>query len=226
MHRDIVSISELEYCQGWPATPKRPLGSPQCQPTTNCPLRHSPADCYIVRMRRFHEPHRRSREGGNLASPGYPCVDVGAVREPPEGHATPNVPPTDDNCPLRHSPADCYIVHIRRLRKDIPSFPRRLRSLLPMGEGEGEGSDDRECNQMQPNATEIKGSPLLATPDEANQSRNQGRLAHRLRVSGGPNEATVASFPASPPGVNRAKQGQMGPGFTPLQVPSPLRGEG
>ena len=111
--------------------------------------------------------------------------------------------PTDDNCPLRHSPAGCYIVCIRRLRKDPPSFPRR-RNPLSLGEGEGEGSDDRECNQMQPNATEIKGSPLLATPDEA----------------------TVASFPASPPGVNGAKQGQMGPGLTPLQVPSPLRGEG
>ena len=64
---------------------------------------------------------------------------------------------------------------------------------------------------MQSNATELKVSPLLATPDVANQGYNQGRLAQRGRVSGGPNEATVASFPASPLGVNGAKQGQMGP---------------
>ena len=70
---------------------------------------------------------------------------------------------------------------------------------------------------MQSNATEIKVSPLLATPDVANQGYNQGRLAQRGRVSGGPNEATVASFPASPVGVNEAKQGQMGPGINLLR---------
>ena len=69
---------------------------------------------------------------------------------------------------------------------------------------------------MQPNATELKVLPLLATPDDANQGHNQGQLAQCLRVSGGPTETTVASFPASPLGVNEAKQGQMGPGFTPL----------
>ena len=36
-----------------------------------------------------------------------------------------------DSSPLRHSPAGCYIVRIRRLRKGVPSFPRRFRSLLP-----------------------------------------------------------------------------------------------
>ena len=72
---------------------------------------------------------------------------------------------------------------------------------------------------MQPNATELKVSPLLATPDEANQGHNQGRLAQRLRVNGVPNEATVASFSASRLGVNRAKQGQMGPVLTPSAVP-------
>ena len=76
--------------------------------------------------------------------------------------------------------------------------------------------DDRECNEMQPNATELKVSPLLATPDETNQGHNQGRLAHRVRVSGGPNEAAVASFPASPLGVNEAKQGKIGPEVDPL----------
>ena len=58
---------------------------------------------------------------------------------------------------------------------------------------------------MQLNATELKVSPLLPTPDVANQGHNKATLAHRLRVNGGPNEATVASFPASPVGVNEAK---------------------
>ena len=69
---------------------------------------------------------------------------------------------------------------------------------------------------MQPNATKcnrIKGLPLLTRPT---QGHNQGQLAQCLRVSGGPTETTVASFPASPLGVNEAKQGQMGPGLTPL----------
>ena len=64
----------------------------------NCPLRHSPADCYIVRT-------RRSREDGNLAS--CPCKGVWAAPHQ-----------TNDNCPLRHSPADCYIVRTRRSRED------------------------------------------------------------------------------------------------------------
>ena len=83
--------------------------------------------------------------------------------------------------------------------------------------------DDRECNEMQPNATDLKVSPRLATPDEANQGRNQSQLAQCLRVSGGPNEATVAPFPASTVGVNEAKQGQMGPGINPPHR-SPARG--
>ena len=49
---------------------------------------------------------------------------------------------------------------------------------------------------MRPNETVLKVSSLLATPDEANQG--QGGL-----------------IPTSTVGVNRAKQGQMGPGFTP-----------
>ena len=66
--------------------------------------------------------------------------------------------------------------------------------------------DDRECNQMQPNATELKVSLRLATPDEANQGHNQGQLAQCVGVSGVPNEATLASFSASPLGVKRANQ--------------------
>ena len=122
------------------------------------------------------------------------------ARTPCHPQHTPN-PQTNDNCPLRHSAADCYIgLRCSCLRGNDASLPR---------------VDDRKSNQMQPNATELKVSSLLGTPDEANQGHNQGQLAHRVRVSAVPNEATVASFPASSLGVNEAKQGQIGPGFTP-----------
>ena len=104
-----------------------------------------------------------------------------------------------------------------------PSFPRRREPRIPgpsdplaLWERVRVRVRGRECNEMQSNATELKVSPLLATPDEANQGHNQGRLAHRIRVSGVPNEATVALFSASPLGVNEAKQGQIGPGVNPL----------
>ena len=82
---------------------------------------------------------------------------------------------------------------------------------------------------MEGNGTEIKGSPLLATRNEAKQGHSEVMLPHRVRVSGGPNEATAVSFPASPLGVNEAKQGQMGPGINPLHTSaliSPGRGCG
>ena len=183
-------------------------------------------------MRRYRESHRRREP----LIP-TPCVDVGAVREPPEGHATPNVTPTNDNCPLRHRPASPYIGCMRHSRAERPSFPRSRepRTLphadpLALWERVRVRVRGRECNEMQSNATELKVSPLLATPDEANQGHNQGRLAHRIRVSGVPNEATVASFSASPLGVNEANQGQMGPKIKPqlhlvasVQAPSSLR---
>ena len=50
-----------------------------------------------------------------------------------------------------------------------------------------------ECNQMQPNATKLRVSPLLATPDEAERG-------HPCLISN------------SPLGVNRAKSGQIEPG--------------
>ena len=71
---------------------------------------------------------------------------------------------------------------------------------------------------MQPNATELKVSPLLPTPTRPTRARP----AHRVRVDGVPNETTVASFPASTVGVNEANQGQMGPGINPPSV-APLR---
>ena len=70
---------------------------------------------------------------------------------------------------------------------------------------------------MEQNGTELKVLPLLATPNEAKRGHSEATLVHRVRVSGVPNEAMVALFSASLPGVNRAKQGQIGPGFTPPQ---------
>ena len=55
---------------------------------------------------------------------------------------------------------------------------------------------------MQPNATELRVSPLLATPNEATVATSRATLAQCVGVSGVPNEATVASFSASPLGVN------------------------
>ena len=80
---------------------------------------------------------------------------------------------------------------------------------------------------MEPNGTELKVLPFLATRNEANQGHNEVTLAHRVRVNGVPNEATAASFSASQLGVNEAKQGQMGPGINPLHTSaliSPGRG--
>ena len=68
---------------------------------------------------------------------------------------------------------------------------------------------------MRLNETELKVSPLLATPDEAKRDQRGLMLAQCVGVSGVPNEARVASFPASTVGVNEANQGQMGPRFRP-----------
>ena len=72
---------------------------------------------------------------------------------------------------------------------------------------------------MRLNETVLKSLPLLVTRNEANQGQRGLMLAQCVGVSGVPNEATVAPFPASPLGVNEAKQGQMGPGFNPPVVP-------
>ena len=73
---------------------------------------------------------------------------------------------------------------------------------------------------MQLNATDLKVSPLLATPDEAKRGQRGLMLAQCVGVSGAPNEARVAPFPASTVGVNEANQGQMGPGINPPPPPS------
>ena len=80
---------------------------------------------------------------------------------------------------------------------------------------------------MQPNATKLRVSPLLATPDETKLGHNEATLVHPVRVSGMPNEARVASFSASTVGVNQAELGQMRPLIKNSHPgPSPrLRGE-
>ena len=57
---------------------------------------------------------------------------------------------------------------------------------------------------MQPNATELKVSPLLATPSpaygsvtKAKRGHSEATLAQRVRVTGKQNETTPASFSAS-----------------------------
>ena len=68
------------------------------------------------------------------------------------------------------------------------------------------------------NGTKRNRIKSFATPAhsyEANQGHHQGRLAHRVRVGGVPNETTPAPFSVSRLGVNRANQGQLGPVLTP-----------
>ena len=79
-------------------------------------------------------------------------------------------------------------------------------------------------NEMEQNGTELKVSPLLGTPDEANQGHSQGQLAHRVRVSGGPKRGHTGLISIARLGVNEAKQGQMGPGFTPPPIAPALAG--
>ena len=66
---------------------------------------------------------------------------------------------------------------------------------------------------MQPNATELKVSPRLATPDEAKRGQRGLMLAQCVGVEGVPSEAAVASFSPSSLGVNETKQSQMSPIF-------------
>ena len=62
---------------------------------------------------------------------------------------------------------------------------------------------------MQLNATVLKVSPLLATPNEAGVASCWHSGTSERCASGVPNEATMASFPASSLGVNEAKWSQM-----------------
>ena len=58
----------------------------------------------------------------------------------------------------------------------------------------GARADGGKWNEMEPNGTELKVSPLLATPDEANQGQNEATAGPARTSEGKPNEATVASF--------------------------------
>ena len=69
---------------------------------------------------------------GVRAASLLPVWDVGAVREPPERHAIPNVPPNpNDNCPLRHRRPSPYIGCMRHSRAEYSSFSRRREPRIP-----------------------------------------------------------------------------------------------
>ena len=131
-------------------------------------------------------------------------------------HPSPHRPaaaiPTNDNCPLRHSLADCYIVHTRHSSEGwnpacataertrgggdtvVPaqagtSHPGPPAPVIPAKAGiqarvRVRGGNATKCNQMQPNATEIKVSPLLATPEPPSfQRRLESSVRrHTLRI--------------------------------------------
>ena len=273
----------------------------------NCPLPHGCPNPYIGHIRRSHESRRHSSEGWNPAcataertrgggaeglcprflspqkpripgfcrpnqrqlhitpsprqplhwSPSFPCRREPRIPCPclvyrrfanrPKVTPPQTYRPTNDNCPLRRRRPNPYIGSIRRSREPRRHSSEGWNPACATAERTRGGGEEGLCprflsSQKPPrmrvrrkgNATELKVSPLLATSNEATRGHNQGRLAHSLRVSRGPNEATVAPFPASQLGVNRAKQGQMGPGFTPSpivpcrrEIPSPSgRGSG
>ena len=107
-----------------------------------------------------------------------------------------------------------------------PSFPRRREPRIPVpclchsSEGWNPGKDEGGAPRVSTvgNATKCNRIKSFATPAhsyEANQGHHQGRLAHRVRVGGVPNETTPAPFSVSRLGVNRAKQGQLGPVLPP-----------
>ena len=79
------------------------------------------------------------------------------------------------------------------------SHPCPCRSLRPLGEGEDEGSGDRKCNEMQPNATEIKVLPLLPTPDELhNEDASPAPSPVPAITATRPDEATMDPNEATP----------------------------
>ena len=128
-----------------------------------------------------------------------------------------------------------------------PSPPRRRSD--PLALWERVRVRVREWNEMEQNGTELKvrhSWSLLTRPNEASVASCWHSGTSERCASGVPNEARVASFPASPLGVNEAKQGQIGPEVDPphswigqgvthsmdspnrrsrggAQIPSPLR---
>ena len=112
----------LSGCRGRSRTaltschPQRTL-NPQSQTNDNCPLRHSPADCYIVRIR-----HPRVGSVVPVQTGTSHPLPLSGCRGRSRTALTSCHPQCtlnpqrqiNDNCLLRHSPAGCYIVHIRR----------------------------------------------------------------------------------------------------------------
>ena len=151
----------LSGCRGRSRTaltscrPQRTL-NPQRQINDNCPLRHSPAGCYIVHIRSSRAGSvipakagiQRARQwsahgaGGAGASPRRSRADGNLASLLPVPVPNPQI---NDNCPLRHSPAGCYIVHIRyaRVGSDVPAKARNLASpvpcMIPSPSGRGSG---------------------------------------------------------------------------------------
>ena len=149
-----------------------PVPIPNPQINDNCPLRHSPNHCYIVRIRSSRAGSvipakagiQRARQwsahgaGGAGASPRRSRADGNLASLLPVPIPNPQI---NDNCPLRHSPAGCYIVHIRyaRVGSDVPAKARNLASpvpcMIPSPSGRvrvrvrGIGNATK-CNQMQP----------------------------------------------------------------------------
>ena len=162
----VAGPGPLSGCRGRSRTaltschPQRTL-NPQSQINDNCPLRHSPADCYIVRIR---HPRVGSvvpvQTGTSHPLPLSGCRGrsrTALTSCHPQRTLNPQSQ-INDNCPLRHSPAGCYIVHIRRCGESHRRSCEvgNLASPAPIA-----GIDDRECNEMQLNATELK---VFTTP--------------------------------------------------------------
>ena len=99
------------------------------------------------------------------------------------------------------------------------SHPCPLSRHSSEGWNPSEGSGDREWNEMEPNGTELKVSPLLPTPDDAHRGNSEATPAQRVRVNGGPKRSHTRLISIARLGVNEANQGQMGPRFRPPIVP-------
>ena len=135
-----LNATDLKVCHSWPLV-TRPTRASNEMPAG--PMRRSersakrghrgPISSLPARSKRGQTGPNGSRNQPSPVVPvktgtshpcvGAPCVDVGAVREPPEVTPPPTYSQTNDNCPLHHAPAGCYIVHIRHSRADgqIPS---------------------------------------------------------------------------------------------------------
>ena len=190
--------------EGSPTEPRIPTPAPQRQTNDNCPLRHSPADCYIVRIRRPRRvPVVPAQAGTSHPCPLPPACHSSEGWNPGEGEGSPTEPriptpapqrQTNDNCPLRHSPTDCYIVRIRRPRR-VPVVPAQAGTSHPCplppachssegwnpGEGEGSPTEPRiptPAPQRQTNDNcPLRHSPTDCYIVRIRRSRTSGNLA-------------------------------------------------